>query len=117
MNGHKPFVFVQIFKAAAEFLNVMVTVRISYLEIYNEALFDLLAPGLARGCRDTPLAVRDGPQGVYVKGLSIHPVSHEEEALHLLFEARGAKYSMESHGCGCWLREEAEKQERVARTV
>ncbi|NXM41812.1 KIF9 protein, partial [Gymnorhina tibicen] len=86
-RGIIPRAIQQIFKAAAEFLHVMVTVRVSYLEIYNEALFDLLAPGLARGCRDTQLAVRDGPQGVYVKGLSIHPVSHEEEALHLLFEA------------------------------
>ncbi|NXS86490.1 KIF9 protein, partial [Erpornis zantholeuca] len=86
-RGIIPRTIQQIFKAAAEFLHVMVTVRISYLEIYNEALFDLLAPGLARGGRDTPLVVRDGPQGVYVKGLSIHPVSHEEEALHLFFEA------------------------------
>lgn len=91
MNGHNPFVFVQIFRSAAEFLNILVTVRISYLEIYNEALFDLLAPALGRGCKDTQLAVRDGPQGVYVQGLSIHPVSHEEEALHLLFEAREAQ--------------------------
>ncbi|XP_068862290.1 kinesin-like protein KIF9 isoform X2 [Aphelocoma coerulescens] len=85
-RGIIPRAIHQIFKAAAEFLNVMVTVRISYLEIYNETLFDLLAPGLAQGCRDTQLVVRDGPQGVYVKGLSIHPVSREEEALHLLFE-------------------------------
>ncbi|NWR01247.1 KIF9 protein, partial [Paradoxornis webbianus] len=74
----------QVFKSAAEFLNILVTVRISYLEIYNESLFDLLAPG--RGCKDSQLAVMDGPRGVYVKGLSIHPVSHEEEALHLLLE-------------------------------
>ncbi|NXI81882.1 KIF9 protein, partial [Rhipidura dahli] len=89
-RGIIPRAIQQIFRAAAAFLGVLVSVRISYLEIYNETLFDLLAPGLARGCRDTPLALRDGPQGVYVKGLSIHPVSHEEEALHLLFEAREA---------------------------
>lgn len=94
MHGHKPFVLVQIFKSAAEFLNIMVTVRISYLEIYNEALFDLLAPALGRGCKENQLSVMDGPQGVYVKGLSIHPVSHEEEALHLLFEAREPKDSL-----------------------
>ncbi|NXI03804.1 KIF9 protein, partial [Pachycephala philippinensis] len=97
-RGIIPRAIQQIFKAAAEFLDVMVTVRISYLEIYNETLFDLLAPGLARGGRDTQLTVRDSPQGVYVKGLSIHPVSHEEEALNLLFEAREPKYSiLESH--------------------
>ncbi|NWU41807.1 KIF9 protein, partial [Hylia prasina] len=86
-RGIIPRAIQQVFKSAAEFLNILVTVRISYLEIYNEALFDLLAPALGRGCKDTQLAVMDGPQGVYVKGLSIHPVSHEEEALHLLFEA------------------------------
>ncbi|NWR96923.1 KIF9 protein, partial [Motacilla alba] len=90
-RGIIPRAIQQIFKSAAEFLNILVTVRISYLEIYNEALFDLLAPALGRGCKDNQLAVMDGPQGVYVKGLSIHPVSHEEEALHLLFEAREPK--------------------------
>uniref|UniRef100_A0A674HRL8 Kinesin motor domain-containing protein n=1 Tax=Taeniopygia guttata TaxID=59729 RepID=A0A674HRL8_TAEGU len=85
-RGIIPRAIQQIFKSAAEFLNIMVTVRISYLEIYNEALFDLLAPALGRGCKENQLSVIDGPQGVYVKGLSIHPVSHEEEALHLLFE-------------------------------
>lgn len=34
------------------------------------------------------MAVVDCPRGVYVKGLSVHPVSHEEDALNLLFEAR-----------------------------
>ncbi|XP_014747491.1 PREDICTED: kinesin-like protein KIF9 [Sturnus vulgaris] len=85
-RGIIPRAIQQIFKLAAEFLNILVTVRISYLEIYNETLFDLLAPAMGRGCKDNQLAVMDGPQGVYVKGLSIHPVSHEEEALHLLFE-------------------------------
>ncbi|CAN8185192.1 unnamed protein product [Coccothraustes coccothraustes] len=85
-RGIIPRAIQQVFKSAAAFLNILVTLRISYLEIYNEALFDLLAPALGRGCKDTQLAVMDGPQGVYVKGLSIHPVSHEEEALHLLFE-------------------------------
>ncbi|NXM18115.1 KIF9 protein, partial [Ploceus nigricollis] len=86
-RGIIPRAIQQIFKSAAEFLNILVTVHISYLEIYNEALFDLLVPTLGRGCKENQLAVMDGPQGVYVKGLSIHPVSHEEEALHLLFEA------------------------------
>ncbi|XP_041264447.1 kinesin-like protein KIF9 [Onychostruthus taczanowskii] len=85
-RGIIPRAIQQIFKSATEFLNILVTVRISYLEIYKEALFDLLAPVLGRGSKDNQLAVMDGPHGIYVKGLSIHPVSHEEEALHLLFE-------------------------------
>ncbi|NWS35697.1 KIF9 protein, partial [Polioptila caerulea] len=93
-RGIIPRAIQQVFKSAAQFLNILVTVRISYLEIYNEVLFDLLAPALGRGSKDTQLALVDSPQGVYVKGLSIHPVSHEEEALHLLFEARGPKCSL-----------------------
>ncbi|NXK41622.1 KIF9 protein, partial [Piprites chloris] len=88
-RGIIPRAIQQVFKAAAESLSLFISVRISYLEIYNEALFDLLGPG--RGSRDTPLAVLDSPRGVCVRGLSIHPVSHEEEALNLLFEARAPK--------------------------
>ncbi|NXE96918.1 KIF9 protein, partial [Menura novaehollandiae] len=80
-RGIIPRALQQIFKAAAEFLNVLVTVRISYLEIYNEALFDLLSPGLGRGIRDTQLVILDSPQGVYVKGLSIHPPQFHELSL------------------------------------
>ncbi|XP_009866243.1 PREDICTED: kinesin-like protein KIF9, partial [Apaloderma vittatum] len=68
-----------VFKAAANSFDPVVTIRISYLEIYNETLVDLLT-----GTGD--LAVVDCPQGVYVKGLSIHRVRHEEDALNLLFE-------------------------------
>ncbi|NXF23527.1 KIF9 protein, partial [Rhodinocichla rosea] len=99
-RGIIPRAIQQVFKSAAAFLNILVTVQISYLEIYNEALFDLLAPALGRGCKDNQLCVMDGPQGIYVKGLSIHPVSHEEEALHLLFEAREPKYSLQSRVIG-----------------
>ncbi|NWQ67337.1 KIF9 protein, partial [Neopipo cinnamomea] len=84
-RGIIPRAIQQVFKAAAESLSLFISVRISYLEIYNEALFDLLGPGLGRGSRDTPLAVMDSPRGVYVRGLSIRPVGHEEEALNLLF--------------------------------
>ncbi|NXM36134.1 KIF9 protein, partial [Oxyruncus cristatus] len=86
-RGIIPRAIQQVFKAARESLNLFISVRISYLEIYNEALFDLLGPGLGRGPRDAALAVMDSPRGVYVRGLSIHPVKHEEEALNLLFEA------------------------------
>ncbi|NXK87211.1 KIF9 protein, partial [Formicarius rufipectus] len=88
-RGIIPRAIQQVFKAAAESIDVSIRVHVSYLEVYNEALGDLLAPG--RGARATPLAVLEGPQGVSVKGLSIHHVSHEEEALNLLFEAREAQ--------------------------
>ncbi|XP_074638351.1 kinesin-like protein KIF18A isoform X2 [Acropora palmata] len=48
-------------------------VAVSYLEVYNETIRDLLMPG-------QPLAVREDPQrGVCVSGLTLHkPVSAEE---------------------------------------
>ncbi|NXN65521.1 KIF9 protein, partial [Himantopus himantopus] len=91
-RGIIPRAIQQVFKATAHSVDPFVTVRISYLEIYNETLFDLLSTMRSNGTGDTQLAVVDCPRGVYVKGLSIHSVSHEEDALNLLFEARENKY-------------------------
>ncbi|XP_068160652.1 kinesin-like protein KIF9 [Antennarius striatus] len=63
------------------------TVHLSYLEIYNETLVDLLA--FVKGLPDPPpggLVLMDKPNGVFIRGLSVHPVHNEEEALCLLFE-------------------------------
>ncbi|KGL96230.1 Kinesin-like KIF9 [Charadrius vociferus] len=91
-RGIIPRAIQQVFKATAHSVDPFVTVRISYLEIYNETLFDLLSTMRSNGTGDMQLAVVDCPQGVYVKGLSVHSVSHEEDALNLLFEARENKY-------------------------
>ncbi|KAM9648527.1 kinesin-like protein KIF9 isoform 1-T4 [Morphnus guianensis] len=85
-RGIIPRAIQQVFKATAHSVDPFITVRISYLEIYNETLFDLLSTMTSNGTSDMQMAVVDCPQGVYVKGLSIHSVSHEEDALNLLFE-------------------------------
>ncbi|NWH63148.1 KIF9 protein, partial [Geococcyx californianus] len=87
-RGIIPRTIQEVFKAAAHSVDPFVTVRISYLEIYNETLADLLATMASTDMGDVSLAIVDCPQGVYVKGLSIHSVRDEEEALNLLFEAR-----------------------------
>lgn len=64
------------------------SVHLSFLEIYNETLVDLLAlvkGGQAKHC-GTLTVVEEPEGGVSVKGLSLHPVHREEEALNLLFE-------------------------------
>ncbi|NXI38278.1 KIF9 protein, partial [Galbula dea] len=95
-RGIIPRAIQQVFKASAHSKEPCVTVRVSYLEIYRETLGDLLSSGAS----EVPMAVVESPQGVYVKGLSIHPVSHEEDALNLLFEARENSYHTSSDCSG-----------------
>ncbi|NXE56035.1 KIF9 protein, partial [Casuarius casuarius] len=95
-RGIIPRAIQQVLKATAHCVDRFITVRVSYLEIYNETLFDLLSTMTSSGTGDVQMAVVDCPQGVYVKGLSIHTVSHEEDALNLLFEARRNKYCTSS---------------------
>lgn len=85
-RGIIPRAVQQVFKAITRSVDSFITVRISYLEIYNETLCDLLSTMTSSGASDVQMAIVDCPQGVYVKGLSIHSVSDEEDALNLLFE-------------------------------
>ncbi|MCQ2816694.1 MAG: hypothetical protein MJ252_05435 [archaeon] len=63
-----------------------IEVNISYLEIYNETVFDLLSPTPTFEQRGDITFQEDARGNVTVKGLSKHPVSNEEEAFNLLFE-------------------------------
>ena len=65
--------------------------RISYLEIYNETMFDLLSTlpeSWSQVTEGQQMSVSENEDGTYVKGLSCHLVQNEEEALNLLFEVR-----------------------------
>ena len=65
--------------------------RISYLEIYNETMFDLLSTlpeSWSQVTEGQQMTVSENEDGTYVKGLSCHLVQNEEEALNLLFEVR-----------------------------
>ncbi|KAH0627685.1 hypothetical protein JD844_003781 [Phrynosoma platyrhinos] len=84
-NASNPLL--QVFKSVEEHGSQFITVRISYLEIYNETIYDLLSMmPLGAKASDTPLSIVESPQGVSVKGLTIHPAPNEEVALNLLFE-------------------------------
>lgn len=69
------------------------TVHVSYLEIYNEDLVDLLSS--LRGSPHPPphgmVVMEELGRGVFIRGQSLHPVHSEEEALSLLFEVCGLR--------------------------
>ncbi|XP_014395987.1 PREDICTED: kinesin-like protein KIF9 [Myotis brandtii] len=76
----------QVFRMIEERPTHAITVRVSYLEIYNESLFDLLSTLPYVGPSATPVAIVENPHGVFIKGLSVHLTSQEEDAFSLLFE-------------------------------
>ena len=62
-------------------------IQVSYLEIYNEIMFDLLPEGgKFIGERANIEFQEDSKGNVSVKGLSKHKVTNEEECFNLLFE-------------------------------
>ena len=63
-----------------------VTVRVSYIEIYNELMFDLLSPIPTHEQSGNISIVEDAAGNLKVKGLSMHTCTTEEEALNMLFE-------------------------------
>ncbi|XP_068415595.1 kinesin-like protein KIF9 isoform X2 [Eschrichtius robustus] len=85
-RGILPRALQQVFKMIEECPTQAITVRVSYLEIYNESLFDLLSTLPYTEPSVTPMAVVESPQGVFIKGLSVHLTSQEEDAFSLLFE-------------------------------
>ena len=63
------------------------TVRVSYLEIYNELMFDLTSPTPTSEQQGNSISIQDDAKGeIHVKGLSLNLVKNEEEALNYLFE-------------------------------
>ncbi|XP_070571216.1 kinesin-like protein KIF9 [Ptychodera flava] len=86
-RGLIPRSIAQVYREIEERPEHAITVRISYLEIYNETMFDLLST-LPESIQSVPqmTIVEDEQGGVNVKGLSVHLAQNEEEALNLLFE-------------------------------
>jgi kinesin family protein 6/9 len=87
-RGLIPRAIQQLFREINDRPENAVTVRISYMEIYNECMYDLLStlPGVMALEPGMMTVTEDNNGFTRVKGLSIHIASNEEEALNLLFE-------------------------------
>nr|XP_033787756.1 kinesin-like protein KIF9 isoform X2 [Geotrypetes seraphini] len=85
-RGIIPRAIQQVFREIEERSNYHIKVRVSYLEIYNETLFDLLSTMPDIMSTDTQIIIKEDSHGIHVKGLSVHITNSEEDALNLLFE-------------------------------
>ncbi|XP_033101480.1 kinesin-like protein KIF9 [Anneissia japonica] len=85
-RGLIPRALAQVYREIEERQENAVTVRISYLEIYNEMMFDLLST-LPDAMQYAPqMTILEDEFGINIKGLTQHLAHNEEEALNLLFE-------------------------------
>ncbi|KNC53487.1 uncharacterized protein AMSG_01201 [Thecamonas trahens ATCC 50062] len=101
-RGIIPRAIAHLFKTIEAKPALAFTVRISYLELYNEHMYDLLAPVTGRvvpgaggtgtfgggpvGSAPDLTIVEDSAGNTHVRGLSHVVATSEEEALNLLFE-------------------------------
>lgn len=92
-RGLIPRAISHLFREISERPQFACTVRISYLEIYNEQIVDLLSTingndnGNSSVSDPTNLTVVEDRNGnSHVKGLTVQIANNEEEALNLLFE-------------------------------
>ncbi len=83
-RGIIPRAVVDLYRMLQERPGTITTVRCSYLEIYNEQLYDLLAPVDETAPN---LQIQDDASGhTIVRGLSMPVCNTEEEAMHYLFQ-------------------------------
>jgi len=85
-RGIAPRALSHIFQEVAMRIETQFTISCSYMEIYNERIFDLLADMSAPEARTEYTIAEEKPgRGTFVRGLTETVVTSETEALNLLF--------------------------------
>jgi len=85
-RGIIPRAIHEIYSQVAERPENIITIRLSYCEIYNELMFDLLTDrGISEQSGDLAI-VEDAKGSIKVRGLIEKVAPTEEEALHIFFE-------------------------------
>lgn len=85
-RGIVPRAISLIYQEAAARPESSITVRLSYAEIYNELVFDLLTDAVVSEQSGDLSIVEDGRGNILVRGLSMPVAGTEEEALHTFFQ-------------------------------
>ncbi|KAG6948367.1 hypothetical protein JG688_00015130 [Phytophthora aleatoria] len=86
-RGIAPRAIAQLFEEVESRIELQYTVRVSYMEIYNDRIYDLLEgqQGDRNGGGNGELVVVEDARGTYVRGLTQVEVCNEQEALDQLF--------------------------------
>ncbi|CAL8083709.1 unnamed protein product [Calicophoron daubneyi] len=86
-RGIVPRALAHLFGEVEKMSEHSIPVRLSYVEIYNEQLIDLLNPAYRKGSpAPEPLVITESERDVFVKGLCRPVVKNLDEALSVLFE-------------------------------
>lgn len=83
-RGIAPRAIAQVFEEVENRIELSYTIRVSYMEIYNDRIYDLLAEDLNGPGGE--LVVVDDAKGTSVRGLTLIDVANEQEALDCLFK-------------------------------
>jgi kinesin family protein 6/9 len=85
-RGIAPRAIAQVFEEVENRIELSYTIRVSYMEIYNDRIYDLLADDMSSSSASgSDLVVVDDARGTYVRGLTQVDVANEQEALDCLF--------------------------------
>lgn len=79
-----------------------INVRISYMQIYNDKIYDLLDASNGNAASEQLTVTESNQGGTYVKGLKCLPANSEEEALSYLFEVSWFHYYFKSKSIRKW---------------
>lgn len=95
-RGIIPRAIAHVFREVKNRTDSAITVRVSYVELYNETMYDLLSfSGTTEGNKENKdgnsesedlKIIEDSTGNTYIMGLTHQVANSEEEALHLLFE-------------------------------
>jgi len=90
-RGIIPRTIGRIYQEVAARPENLITIRLSYVEIYNELMFDLLHRTPVKDQKGDLLVQEDAKGNVFVKGLSLLQAATEEQALNVYFQGDNQK--------------------------
>lgn len=98
-RGIAPRAISHLFNEIRERSQFSYTVRVSYFEIHNESIYDLLNP-TPFGIQPPDMSIVEDRNGSLIKGLSYLVASNEEEALNYLFDGETNR-TVGTHALNC----------------